>query len=103
MLDARVRRGHTPRFDRRDGPSSSSTKPDGLPPWMVAPDDPDSELTSSIMIVISTIQTCHCMLLWHPYMMSFHLFALYFLTVGPSDSEETNYLSVFSELATISF
>ena len=47
-----------------------STKPDGLPPWMVAPDDPDSEpddpdseLTSSIMIVISTIQTCHCMLL----------------------------------------
>ena len=23
MLDARVRRGHTPRFDRRDGPSSS--------------------------------------------------------------------------------
>ena len=31
-------------------------------------------------------------------MMSFHLFALYFLTVGPSDSEETNYLSVSSEL-----
>ena len=30
--------------------------------------------------------------------MSFHLFALYFLTVGPSDSEETNYLSVSSEL-----
>ena len=70
MLDTRVRRGHTPRFDRRDGPSSSSTKPDGLPPWMVTPDDPDSEpddpdseLTSSIMIIVSTIQTCHCMLL----------------------------------------